>query len=180
MKLTCPKPWMPALITVGHTMVDERLHISREELHLFWSSTANHRRFLWSFDPQNVVFLYSSSSSLFGDKNTNRITYSWNSFALRMDYKEHGGHSQKEDRVKNLHSGPKWFIYFLNLEFSLPIDTKKINLIRSKCNQIHSSQHLKCLFCVIHDYLVSKEQVLRTSTNKFWKIGFKMYLKNSC
>ena len=89
-------------------------------------------------------------------------------------------HSQKEDRVKNLHSGPKWFIYFLNLEFSLPIDTKKINLIRSKCNQIHSSQHLKCLFCVIHDYLVSKEQVLRTSTNKFWKIGFKMYLKNSC
>ena len=110
-------------------MVDERLHISREELHLFWSSTANHRRFLWSFDPQNVV-LYSSSS-LFGDKNTNRITYSWNSFALRMDYKEHGGHSQKEDRVKNLHSGPKcfWVFWILSLDlFSLPIDTENMNL----------------------------------------------------
>ena len=148
MKLTCPKPWMPALITVGHTMVDElRLHISREELHLFWSSTANHRRFLWSFDPQNVV-LYSSSS-LFGDKNTNRITYSWNSFALRMDYKEHGGHSQKEDRVKNLHSGPKCFWFFESwiwICLVYPLTLKIWIYVRSKCNQIPSSQHLKCLF----------------------------------
>jgi hypothetical protein len=180
LKLTCPKPWMPALITVGHTMVDERLHISREELHLFWSSTANHRRFLWSFDPQNVV-LYSSSSFRRQKYQPHYILMEFVCLACAWTIKSMGvRHSQKEDRVKNLHSGPKWFIYFLNLEFSLPIDTKKINLIRSKCNQIHSSQHLKCFFCVIHDYLVSKEQVLRTSTNKFWKIGFKMYLKNSC
>ena len=30
------------------------------------------------------------------------------------------------------------------------------------------------VFFVIHDHLVSKEQILRTSMNNFWKIGFKM------
>ena len=188
MKLTCPKPWMPALITVWHRRASPYLtwrtppffearpqitpvfygtlthsqtflkwscwNLLQKQLHnyIFYISLAaievdlpkavnacinhswayNGRRAspyltwrtppflkldrksppfsmeLWPPKCRLIFFFFFSETKIPTALHTHGIRLP----CLRMDYKEHGGHSQKEDRVKNLHSGPKWFCFF--------------------------------------------------------------------